>query len=91
MDLGTFETRAGYSGEDCPRSVIQSAAGVLPAEFAEESKLEDSDMKGPKKPLLFTGSKLNLKRDHMAVKPLFQQDGMSKSPNANACSRLRHS
>ena len=35
-------------------------------------------MKGPKKPLLYTGSKLNLKRDHMAVKPLFQQDGMSK-------------
>lgn len=58
--------------------MIPSFAGVLPFEFAEESKQEDLDMKGPKKPLLFTGSKLNFKRDHMAVKPLFQSDGMSK-------------
>lgn len=52
--------------------MIPSFAGVLPHEYADEAKQEDEDMKGPKKPLLFTGSKLNLKRDHMGVKPLFQ-------------------
>jgi hypothetical protein len=40
----------GYSGEDCPRSVIPSFAGVIAPEFADEAKQEDDDMKGPKKP-----------------------------------------
>lgn len=59
--------------------MIPSFAGVLAPEFAEEGKQDDDEMKGSKKPLLFTGSKLNLKRDHMGVKPLFQQDGLRKS------------
>jgi hypothetical protein len=45
----------GYSGEDCPRSVIPSFAGVVPPEFSDEAKQEDDDMKGPKKSQLFTG------------------------------------
>jgi hypothetical protein len=69
--------------------VVYSAAGVLPPE--EDFKLEDDEMKGPKKPQFFTGSKLNLKRDYMAVKPLFQQDGMSKFFNLmNFISRFRY-
>jgi len=67
IDLGSFQTRAGklsiliklfclgYSGEDCPRSVIPSFAGVIPPEFIEDSKQEDDDMKGPKKSKLFSG------------------------------------
>ena len=90
IDLGSFETRAGkvflflrliagYSGEDCPRSVIPSVAGVLAPEYCEESKKEDSEMKGQDKDHLFTGSAaLNFKRDHMSIKPLYQEDGMSK-------------
>ena len=37
-------------------------------------------MKGkPDKPYLFTGSAaLNFKRDFMAIKPLYEEDGMSK-------------
>jgi actin-like protein 6A len=29
FDIGNFEMRAGYSGEDTPRSVIPSQVGVL--------------------------------------------------------------
>lgn len=30
FDIGSFNVRAGYSGEDCPRIVIPSQVGVLP-------------------------------------------------------------
>ena len=30
FDIGSFNIRAGYSGEDCPRIVIPSQVGVLP-------------------------------------------------------------
>lgn len=29
FDIGTFNVRAGYSGEDCPRIVIPSQVGLL--------------------------------------------------------------
>ena len=30
LDIGSFNVRAGYSGEDCPRSILPSYVGVLP-------------------------------------------------------------
>ena len=35
IDIGREETRAGYSGEDCPRCVIPSYLGVLEEEVAQ--------------------------------------------------------
>ena len=29
FDIGHFNTRAGYSGEDCPRCVVPSQVGVM--------------------------------------------------------------
>jgi len=74
VDLGSFETRAGYSGEDCPRSVIPSVAGVIAEGTEDAKKDEDVEMRGAAKPQLVTGSNLTFKRDHMAIKPLFQTD-----------------
>lgn len=29
FDIGSYQTRAGYSGEDCPRSILPSLVGVV--------------------------------------------------------------
>ena len=49
IDIGKEETRAGYSGEDCPRCVIPSCLGVLEGEAAKTrprvtAATEDVDM-----------------------------------------------
>ena len=38
IDIGHEETRAGYSGEDCPRSMIPSCLGVLEGAKGAHSK-----------------------------------------------------
>jgi len=75
VDLGTYETRAGYSGEDCPRSVIPSVAGLLEdAKGAEDVEMKE-DGKGDKR--VYTGTAaLNFKRDHMRIQPLYEADGI---------------
>ena len=35
FDIGSYQVRAGYSGEDCPRSVLPSAVGVIDGEDRE--------------------------------------------------------
>lgn len=48
IDIGREETRAGYSGEDCPRCVIPSYIGVLEGEAAKArpqmAASEDAEM-----------------------------------------------
>lgn len=43
IDLGSFHTRAGYSGEDCPRSVIPSIVGIHEGSSSEDPK-QDAEM-----------------------------------------------
>jgi len=31
LDIGSYQTRAGYSGEDVPRSILPSMVGVMKA------------------------------------------------------------
>ena len=46
IDIGREETRAGYSGEDCPRCVIPSYLGVLEEEVAQTRPVgaDDAEM-----------------------------------------------
>ena len=32
FDIGNYNVRSGYSGEDCPRSILPSYVGVVPFE-----------------------------------------------------------
>ena len=73
IDMGTYEMRAGYSGEDCPRSVIPSVVGVDAQKLAEDVEMTEAGAK----PKLVTGSAgLGFYQDHLAIRPLFQEDGM---------------
>lgn len=68
FDLGSHEVRAGYSGEDTPRSVLPACVGRLPALQTDG----DAEMAADK---LFSGSSdLNFKRDRMEISPLYSDD-----------------
>ena len=82
---------AGYSGEDCPRSVIPSSLGVLEGEHAkmpqkpaaqveEDAEMaEEKEVKEQPQIRLITGkSEIGFKRDHMRIEPLYSQEGQSK-------------
>lgn len=49
LDVGTYQTRAGYSGEDMPRCLMPSTVGICPPEERKEiDTKEDVPMKsGP--------------------------------------------
>ena len=40
VDIGTSSIRAGYAGEDIPRSVIPTSYGVTPAEDDEDVSMD---------------------------------------------------
>ncbi len=68
LDVGTFQFRAGYSGEDCPRTVIPSLIGLCDA----ESDIPMDDSVAIKASKYISGSaELNFKRDHMELAPLY--------------------
>ena len=82
IDIGREECRAGYSGEDCPRSVIPSYLGILEGDLATDAKAqmsktadgEDAEMEEVKEPGVryVTGeTDLKRKRDGMRIQPLF--------------------
>ena len=77
----------GYSGEDCPRSMIPSLLGVLEGEAArqprrpintDDAEMVDEAAEAPKIRYISGRTEIGRKRDHMSIKPLFQEDGMSK-------------
>ena len=68
IDLGHYETRAGYSGDDSPKSVIPSCIGAFKS---------DDSMDGQRH-FISGYSELNFKRDNMKIEQLFQEDGISK-------------
>ena len=71
VDLGSYEFRAGYSGEDMPRSVIPSLCGHLEA-------TEDVDMDNKSSSYISGYPELHFKREKMALSPLYQEDNTSK-------------
>jgi len=71
VDLGSYEFRAGYSGEDMPRSVIPSLCGHLEA-------TEDVEMDNKSSTYISGYPELHFKREKMALSPLYQEDNTSK-------------
>jgi len=63
LDIGSYQTRAGYSGEDCPRSILPSVVGVMEGDVP----MDTSD-KPAKHPGIIVGqSELGHRRDNMDV------------------------
>jgi actin-like protein 6A len=75
VDIGSYHTRAGYSGEDCPRSVIPSYVGLC--ESDGDVEMEGAGQ-GSKRRLITGGAELAFKRDAMEMQPLIQGDGIRK-------------
>lgn len=72
VDIGNYQVRSGYSGEDCPRSILPSCVGVL-ADTDGDVKME-----GEKKSGIVVGSNIGHRRDHMDVQSIFDADGLIK-------------
>ncbi len=69
----------GYSGEDCPRSVIPSYVGLCDGAASEDVDMEQVIASGASKRRIITGSaELNFKRDRMEIQPLITADGIRK-------------
>ena len=81
IDIGREETRAGYSGEDCPRSMIPSILGVLEGEAArqpnapkpntEDAEMVDEAANAPSIRYISGRTEIGRRRDTMTIKPLF--------------------
>ena len=41
LDIGTYQTRAGYSGEDMPRCLLPSTVGICPPSAPSETDPKD--------------------------------------------------
>lgn len=72
LDIGASTTRAGYAGEDTPRTVFSTSYGYIPKEGAQDPitgvSLTDAQ--------LFLGDKINTWRPGMqATNPM--RDGLS--------------
>lgn len=79
----------GYSGEDCPRSMIPSILGVLEGDAAKslrppapqtdgadtEMANEENKVAPPSIRYIHGRTELGRHRDHMKLSPLFQEDG----------------
>jgi actin-like protein 6A len=84
IDIGKEETRAGYSGEDCPRCVIPSYLGLTEVATSkpkpQSAANEDVDMEEEQKGLdmqtkYITGmTEISRKRENTQIKPLYQED-----------------
>lgn len=87
LDIGHYEIRAGYSGEDQPRSVMPSIVGTYEQSTnVPQQQAEDVEMAGEEgniintseaprskmeKRIICGSSALNFKRDNMQIEPLY--------------------
>lgn len=74
LDIGSYQTRAGYSGEDCPRSILPSTVGVVKG--GEDEAMDGADEK--KKNIVVGASELGHRRENMEIHSIFDDDGMLK-------------
>ena len=90
VDLGTWHIRTGYSGEDCPRSVIPSKVGiyeglepqiapVLPKPIEQGEDVQMMDSSSPEKKIgtrrIVGSSELGYRRNEMEIKPILSEEG----------------
>lgn len=68
----------GYSGEDQPRSVIPSCAGVIDGQSALDDQ-QDVVMEESKNARFISGyNDIGFKRENMRIQPLYQEEGTRK-------------
>jgi len=68
----------GYSGEDQPRSVIPSCAGVIDGQSALDDQ-QDVVMEESKNARFISGyNDIGFKREGMRIQPLYQEEGTRK-------------
>jgi actin-like protein 6A len=70
FDIGSYNTRTGYSGEDAPRCILPSHVGVLVKDSIQE-KEQASEM-------VVGSSELGHRRDNLEIQSIFDDDGMLK-------------
>lgn len=74
FDIGSYNIRTGYSGEDCPRSVIPSNVGVLQTDRDGDANMESNEKGGTQ--YVVGSSALSFRRDNMDVQNIYDKDGL---------------
>lgn len=64
IDIGHYQTRIGYAGEDSPKIVVPSVVGTIRPESKDESM--DLDTR------YITGHDINFRRDGMILNKLLE-------------------
>ena len=82
FDIGSYQVRSGYSGEDVPRSVLPSMVGVEPSNGQQDVEMESGGIiandKARRTGIVVGQTELGLRRDNMDVQSIFDQDGILK-------------
>ena len=77
FDMGSYQVRSGYSGEDVPRSILPSNVGVLLNEKGADVEMEASEAAPQKRQGIIVGqSEVGHRRDNMDVQNIFDSDGL---------------
>jgi len=77
FDIGQYNVRSGYSGEDVPRNILPSMVGICPSE--EKQRDDDQIMSGDgaEKSNVIVGScRIAHRRDNMEIKSIFDENNV---------------
>lgn len=76
MDIGTYQVKAGYAGEDTPKYVFPSAVGRI-SDGSNKMDIDGDDANKNNAKGLFVGAQsINIRRDNMEITSLFNEDGV---------------
>ena len=82
FDIGSYQVRSGYSGEDVPRSVLPSVVGVQATDAQQDVEMESPGIiandKARRTGIVVGSTELSMRRDNMDVQSIFDQDGILK-------------
>jgi len=79
FDIGSYNVRSGYSGEDCPRSILPSMVGICPSEekaAAGEDQIMSGDGASEKSNVIVGSCRIAHRRDNMEIKSIFDENGV---------------
>lgn len=76
LDLGTWQTKAGYAGDDTPKAVFPSLAGVVANSAAANGMEVDGQQQQQGRKLFYGSQELGYKRPNMEVVSPFTADGL---------------
>eukprot|EP01091_Cochliopodium_minus_P012583 TRINITY_DN3837_c0_g1_i1.p1 TRINITY_DN3837_c0_g1~~TRINITY_DN3837_c0_g1_i1.p1 ORF type:complete len:425 (+),score=118.33 TRINITY_DN3837_c0_g1_i1:18-1292(+) len=82
LDIGSHTTKSGYAGEDKPKVVFNSVAGIIQEEnlkFIDNEKMdvgEENINKIPPRKHYVGNNALSVRRDHLEIVSLFDKNGL---------------